>query len=65
MIIVTQGFRSRAFPDEALSEICLKLNGGGHFEHQTRSAMLLQNEVTEKGIAVLQRASGDITIKKG
>lgn len=64
MITITQGFRSRAFPDDALPEICLKLNGGGHFEHQTRSAMRLQNEVIEKGIAVLPRPAGDITIKK-
>ena len=63
MITVTQGFRSRTFPNDQLANICLKATGGGWTAKQTTDAALLQSKIKTTGRAVLKRASGDITIE--
>lgn len=63
MITITQGFRSRTFPNEQLPAICLQLNGGGYTPKQTANAMALQAEIKAHGNATLKRASGDIKIE--
>jgi hypothetical protein len=41
---------SRTYPDAALENICLVYAGGGATQAQTIKAMLLANNVREKGI---------------
>lgn len=63
MITLSQGVRSRTFPNEQLPAICLQLAGGGWTSKQTVNACALQAQVTDTGRAVLKRTSGDITIE--